>query len=112
MKVIGYLITNAAAVIVSAYILTGVHVESFMHAVVVGVILGLANMVLKPLLIIFTLPVTILTLGLFTLVINGLIVLLVATIVPGFYVDNLMWGIIFSVVMSIVSSFFNWISRD
>lgn len=112
MKVIGYLITNAAAVIVSAYILTGVHVESFLHAVVVGVILGLANMVLKPLLIIFTLPITILTLGLFTLVINGLIVLLVATIVPGFYVDNLMWGIIFSIIMSIVSSFFNWISRD
>ncbi len=112
MKLIGYLITNAAAVIVSAYILAGVHVESFLHAVVVGVILGLANMVLKPLLILFTLPITILTLGLFTLVINGLIVLLVANIVPGFYVDNLMWGIVFSLVMSIVSSFFNWISRD
>jgi putative membrane protein len=112
MKFIIYLVTSALAVMVSAYVLPGVRVDSFFTAIVVGVILGMANMILKPILVILTLPITILTLGLFTLCINGAIVLLVARIVPGFYVDGLLWGIIFSLLMSFVSSFFNWISRD
>lgn len=112
MKLLIYLITNALAVMVSAYVLPGVRVDSFFNAIVVGVILGIANLILKPVLIILTLPITILTLGLFTVIINGAIVLLVSRLVPGFTVDGLAWGIIFSLVMSFVSSFFNWISRD
>jgi len=112
MKLFINLLTNAAAVIISSYVLPGVHVESFMTAVVVGVILGIANAILKPILLLLTLPITILTLGLFTLVINGIIVLAVSQLVPGFYVNGLGWGIVFSIVMSIVSSFFNWISRE
>lgn len=111
MKPIMYLLINSLAVYISAYILKGVHVRDFWVAVTVSVILGLFNMILKPILLFFTLPLNILTLGLFTLVINGLLVLLASAFVPGFSVDSLVWGILFSIVISFISSFFNWISR-
>lgn len=111
MKPIMYLLINSLAVYISAYLLKGVHVRDFWVAVIVSVILGLFNMILKPILLFFTLPLNILTLGLFTLVINGLLVLLASAFVPGFSVDSLVWGIIFSIAMSFISSFFNWISK-
>jgi len=111
MKILGYLLTNALAVMVSAYILPGVRVESAFVAVVVGVFLGLANLIIRPILLFLTFPLTIMTFGLFTLVINGLMVLLVARVVPGFAVSGLGWAILFSLVMSFVSSLFNWINK-
>lgn len=107
-----YLITNGLAVYISSYLLKGVHVENYFVAMVVAVILGLANMLLKPIILLFTLPLNILTLGLFTLVINGFMVILVSRLVPGFSVDSLWWGILFSIVLSFVSSFFNWLKRE
>lgn len=107
-----YLVTNGLAVYVSSYVLSGVHVTDFFVAVVVAVVLGIVNLFLKPLLILLTLPLNILTLGLFTLVLNGLMVLVADRLVPGFSVDSIWWGILFSIVMSFVSSFFNWLKKE
>lgn len=105
MKFILNLLVSGLAVFISAYILPGIAVDSFWTAIVVSVILGIANAILKPLLIFLTLPITILTLGLFTFVINAILVLLVAAIVPGFMVAGFWWALVFSLVLSLVNSF-------
>jgi len=104
MKQIIQLLLSALAVIISAYILPGVKVDSFFTALVVAVMLAIANAIIKPILIILTLPINILTLGLLTFVLNGFIILLVSALVPGFKVQGLLWAIIFSIVLSLVSS--------
>jgi putative membrane protein len=91
------------AILISAYLLPGVLVRSFFAAVVTALVLGLVNAVVRPILIIFTLPLTILSLGLFIFVLNALLVLLVSAIVPGFEVRNFWWALLFSLVFSIVS---------
>ena len=83
------LLVYSLAVLITAYILPGVKVDSYFTALAVAVILGIVNTVLKPILIIITLPIAILTLGLFTFVINALMIELVAAIVPGFTVSSL-----------------------
>lgn len=97
-------IVSTIAIIVTAYFLPGVHVSSLVAALVTAVILGIVNAVIKPLLILFTLPLTIVTLGLFTFVINALMILLVSAIVPGFKVDGFWWALAFSIILSIVNS--------
>jgi len=105
MSLLINLLLSTIAVMATAYVLPGVNVDSFWTALVVAIALGIVNAILKPILIILTLPITILTLGLFTLVINALLVLLVTAFVPGFQVNGLLWAIIFGLVLSIVSGF-------
>ncbi len=107
-----YLLTNGLAVYISAYVLPGVHVNDFFAAVVTAVILGLINMTLKPILLFLTLPINILTLGLFTLILNGFMVIITSNIVPGFAVDSVWSAILFSLVLSLVSSLFNWVKKE
>lgn len=95
---------SALAIVVAAYVLPGVHVADFLTALVLAIVLGIINAVLKPLLILLTLPITILTLGLFMLVINALLIMLATLIVPGFTVDNFLWALLFSVVLSLVNA--------
>lgn len=102
---------SALAILVSAYILPGVHVSSFVAALVASLVLGIINAVLKPVLIILSLPITILTLGLFTLVIDALLILLTSAIVPGFTVNGFLWALLFSLVLSIVNSFLHHLSH-
>ncbi len=90
----------------------GVHVEHYGYALLVAAVLALANMIVKPVLIIFTIPITIFTLGLFLLVINALIIMLVDYLVPGFRVDGFWWALLFSVVLSIFNSLFTDISKE
>lgn len=111
MNILIYLLVNGLAVYVASYILPGVHVADFFTAITVAVILGIVNVIIKPILFLLTLPINILTLGLFTLVINGLMILLVSRLVPGFRVDSFLWAIVFSFVLSFISSFFNWIRK-
>ena len=99
------LLLKSMAVFITAYLLPGVKVADFWTAVVVAVVLGLVNMVIKPILIILTLPITILTLGIFALIINALMILLVSALVPGFEVKSLGWALLFSIVLSLVSTF-------
>ncbi len=103
MQMLINLLLSTVAVLISAYVLPGVKVQSFFTALVVAVVLGIINAVLKPILILFTLPINILTLGLFTFIINGALVLLASAIVPGFKVNGLGWAILFSIVLSLVS---------
>ncbi len=97
-------IATAVAVLFAAYILKGVHVDTTVTALIVALVLGLLNSFIKPILIILTIPITILTLGLFLLVINIIIVKWVAGIVPGFSVDGWFAALLFSLVVSFVSS--------
>lgn len=105
-----YLLLNwllsALAIIATAYLLPGVRINTFGTALITAVVLGILNAVLRPILLILTLPVNILTLGLFTLVINAIVVLLVTQLVPGFQVDGWWAAIIFAIILSIINSFF------
>lgn len=85
-------------------VLGGIHVDDFWTAVVFALVLALLNFIVRPLLIILTLPVTIITLGLFLFVVNALIVLLASKFVGGFSIDNFWWGLLFSLILSIVSA--------
>lgn len=91
------------AVFISAYLLKGVSVEPFTTAIVVAFVLALLNALLKPILIILTIPVTVMSLGLFLLVINAFIIQLAAHIVRGFEVANFWWALLFSIILSVVS---------
>jgi len=81
-------------------------------AIVVAVVLGIVNTFIKPILLLLTFPLTILSLGLFYFVINALMVLLVSAIVPGFKVSGFFWALIFSLVLSIVSFFLNSLAKQ
>ncbi len=104
MILINWLVSTLVLVI-TAYLLPGIHIESFFTAVVLALVLGVLNILVKPLLLLLTLPITIVTLGLFTLVINAIIILLAAKIVPGFIVDGFWWAVLFSIVSSILNFF-------
>jgi putative membrane protein len=103
---------SGVAVLLTAYLMKGVHVEHYGYALLVAAVLALANMIVKPVLIIFTIPITIFTLGLFLLVINALIIMLVDYLVPGFRVDGFWWALAFSVVLSIFNSLFTDLSKE
>ena len=103
---IRWLITTAA-ILVCAYILPGVSVSSLGTAFVTALVLGLINAILRPILLIFTFPLTVVTLGLFIFVLNALLVLLTSAIVPGFYVQGFGWALLFSLVFSAVSFIIN-----
>src|SRR5260221_14549081 len=111
MKIILKLLAGALAVFAAAYVLPGVHVKDFVAALMVALALGIVNAVLRPILVILTLPVTILTLGLFIFIINAALVLLVAAVVPGFTVDGFGWALLFSIVVSVVSWFLDAIAE-
>lgn len=110
MNFIIRLLVNALAVMVSAYLLPGVRVKDFVTAVILAIVLSLLNLLIKPILVILTLPVTILTLGLFLLVINAIIILLASKLVSGFKVDGFFWAFIFSLILSLVSAIMNSIA--
>ncbi len=97
-------IATSVAVLFAAYILRGVHVDTTVTALIVAVVLGLLNSFIKPILIVLTIPITLVTLGLFLLVINIIIVKWVANLVPGFTVDGWFAALLFSLVVSFVSS--------
>lgn len=103
MNLLVRLVVNAIAIVITTYLLRGIHVDGFPTALLTAVVLALINVTIKPLLFILTLPITIVTLGLFTLVINALLIQLTATIVPGFKVDNFGWALLFSIVLTAIN---------
>jgi len=98
-------IISALAILAAAYLLPGVHVTGFVTALVAALVLGIINAFIKPILLILTLPINILTLGLFTFVINAVVIIFAASLVSGFSVDSFWWALIFSVVLSVINSF-------
>ena len=105
------IILSAVAVLIVSYILPGVEIANFFMAIVLAFVLTLLNYIVKPLLILFTIPLTILTLGLFLLVINAIIILLADAMIPGFYVDGFWWALIFSLLLSLTNSLLTDISQ-
>jgi len=91
-----------AAVILTSYLLPGITIKSFWTAIVVALVLALLNTFLKPLMVFLTIPFTLMTFGVFLLVINALIVLLVGALVKGFEVKGFWWALLFSVILSII----------
>ncbi|MBV2182720.1 phage holin family protein [Castellaniella sp. MT123] len=97
-------ILNAVALLVVAYILPGITVASFGSALIAALVLGLLNTLIKPLLILLTLPLTVVTLGLFLIVLNALVFWFAGSILKGFQVDGFWWAVIGAIVYSIVST--------
>ncbi|MFN8342373.1 MAG: phage holin family protein [Cyclobacteriaceae bacterium] len=98
------LLLSGIAVFLTAYLLPGVHVDSIWVALVVSVVLSISNVLLKPVLIVFTIPFTIMTLGLFLLAINAITILIVDYFVPGFQVDGFWWALVFGIIVSLFTS--------
>jgi len=102
-------IINAAALLLVAYLYTGVTVDSFLAAAIAALVLGLVNALVRPILVLLTLPVTILTLGLFLFVINALLFWFVAEIVQGFHVTGFMAALIGSLLYSLITLVTSWL---
>jgi len=104
MKVILKILLTAVAVVILSYILPGVVVTSPSSAIIVAVVLAILRLIVKPILIIFTFPITIMTLGLFLLAINAFIIMLADSLVDGFAVSGFWIALLFSLLLSFFQS--------
>lgn len=111
MQLLTYLLINSVAIMIASYILPGVDVDSYITVIIVAIVLGVINTFIKPIILFLTLPITLVTLGLFTFVINALLVLGTSYLVQGFTVDNFLWALLFSLIVSLVSSFLSQLSK-
>jgi len=97
------IMVSALAVILTSYLLPGVHIQSFLSAILVAIVLAVLNSILKPILVILTIPITVVTFGLFLLVINAIIILIAGYFITGFVVDGFWWALLFSIILSFIS---------
>lgn len=100
---------NAGVLLLLPYLVTGVRIQDFVTALIAALVLGLLNAIVRPILVVLTLPITVITLGIFLLVINGFTFWLAARMLPGFHVDSFMWALlaalIYSVATTLIGSF-------
>jgi putative membrane protein len=111
MRTLFHILISGIAVYVTAKILPGVHVAGFAAAILAAIVIGVINAFIRPILLIVTLPINLLTLGLFTFVIVGGCVELAAWLVPGFRVDGFWWALAFAAVLWAVNSFLHGLER-
>jgi putative membrane protein len=111
MKILIHILISAIAVYVTARLLPGVTLATFATALEVAVVLGLVNAIIRPILLILTLPINIMSLGLFTFVVIGFCVELVAKLVPGFKVASFLWALAFAGVLWLVNTFLHAFER-
>tara|TARA_B110001454_G_C12651413_1_gene405575 strand:- start:462 stop:800 length:339 start_codon:yes stop_codon:yes gene_type:complete len=104
MNYIIKILLTAIAVFVIANVLPGVSIESYFISIIVAVVIGLLDSLVKPILVILTIPITIITLGLFLFIINAFIILIADYFVNGFGVNNIIWAAIFSMLLSLLQS--------
>ena len=107
MRLILIWIFNALALLAVAYLLPGIHVDGFVAALIAALVLGLINTLIRPILILLTLPVTVLTLGLFILIINGLLFWFAGSVLKGFEVSGFWVGVMGALLYSFLSSLFS-----
>lgn len=113
MKFIIKTLISAGVILLLASVLPGIHVEGqFFYAILIALVLSFLNTLVKPILIFLTLPATIVTLGLFLLVINAAIVLIADKFMDGFNTDSFWWALLFSILLSIINSVFNKILNE
>lgn len=101
-------LVSALALILVTKLVVGFHVETFYSALIAALIVGLFNAIIRPVLIVLTLPITIVTLGLFTFVINALLLLLASTIVKGFTIDGFLPALMGALILWAVGTLTNW----
>ncbi|HEX5026472.1 MAG TPA: phage holin family protein [Agriterribacter sp.] len=104
MNFIIRLFVTAAVAYGLAYILKGIHIDTYWTALIFALVLAIVNLIVRPILVILTIPLTIITLGIFLFVINALMVLLAAKVVDGIAIDGFWWALLFGLLLSIVSS--------
>jgi len=104
-------LSTAVALFVCSHIVPGVHIDSYTTLAVASLVLGFINAIVRPVLVFFTLPITLLTLGLFYFVVNGLAFYLASSLVPGFNVDSIGWAIVGAFVVSLISWFLGCFGR-
>lgn len=112
MNIIVRFLLSGVAVMLTAYLLPGVDVQDYWAALLVAVLISLSNVIVKPIFILLTIPITILTLGLFLLVINAVIILMVDYFVDGFNVDGFWWALAFSLILSVFNSLFGDLTKE
>ena len=114
MNIILNLLINTIAVILLAYLLPGVTLggNTIVSALIVAIVLALLNLFVRPILIIFTLPITIFTLGLFLLIINALIIMLADYLIDGFAVSSIWIALLFSILLSVLQSILHSIFKE
>ncbi|AFL80336.1 putative membrane protein [Aequorivita sublithincola DSM 14238] len=113
MKLIIKLLLTAIAVVVLAKILPGVSVASYGTAIIVAIVIALLRLIVKPILVILTLPITIVTFGLFLLIINAIIILMADYFIGGFNVNSIWWALLFSLLLSLFQSLlFSFLPED
>jgi putative membrane protein len=110
MLILEWLI-SAFSILIAGYFIKGVEVAGFWSALILALVLGLLNITIKPLLVLLTLPINILTLGLFTLIINAIIILLASSMVKGFAVGGFFNALIFSIVLTIIQTLFGMLIK-
>lgn len=104
MKILIQILLTAIVVLVLGELLPGIHVDAFITSIIVAAVLALLNLIVKPILIFLTLPATLITFGLFLLVINAVIILLADYLIGGFTVDGFWYALLFSVLLSLIQS--------
>ena len=104
MKLILHILVSAVAVLITGKLLSGVTVDGFGTAILVAIVLGIINGVIRPVLLVLTLPINILTLGLFTFFIIAACVMMATAIVPGFHVASYWWALGFAIVLAVINS--------
>ncbi len=112
MNIIVSLLVRTVVILLAAYVLPGVSVDGFGSAILLAVVLGVINTFIRPIVIFLTLPATLVTLGLFLLVINACMVLLADWVLPSFSVAGFGWALLFSIVVSLISSFLEKLHRS
>ncbi len=112
MKILLRLLINALTLLAITQILEGFVVEGFYFAVIAAIVIGLINAVIRPLIIFLTLPINILTLGLFTFVINALIIWFVSTFIEGFAISGFGVALLAAIILWAVSTITNWTIRQ
>ena len=109
--IIRLIITGAVAFGLTSF-LPGIHIDNFWTAIVLALVLAILNSIIKPVLVLLTLPITILTFGLFLFVINAVIILIASNFIHGFTVDGFWWALLFSLLLSTISSILRPLIKD
>ena len=109
MNFITNIIVTAVAVLIVSHLLPGVKVDEFTTSLLVALVLAFMNAIVKPILTILTIPITLLSMGLYLIVINGIIIILTDRLIDGFEVRNFWWALLFSFILSITTGILNMI---
>jgi len=111
MRIITKFLINVVSLLVVGYLVPGFEIKDFKTAVIAALVIGIINTFIKPLLKIITFPITVLTLGIFSVILNVLLLMLAASITPGFHIDGFFTALIASIILSLISSLLNALTK-